>query len=175
MKVIRRLGFPQLTEQDREGGGSDKLLVLEGVTLPIVATLESEGINSIEQVAAADPVLLSIRTGFPFRFTLRLGSQAIVRRHLGENAVNLLKVGLADVVPIYLLVKALDPLATASASGPFPPIDAPDLIIQNAASRLFPNDDEAQRQAITKMKFRQIAAEEYTVMLARITPPDTGL
>lgn len=175
MKVIRRLGFPQLTAEDREGGSSDKLLVLEGVTLPVVATLESEGINSTEQVAAADPVLLSIRTGFPFRFTLRLGSQAIVRRHLGQNAAQLIDVGLADVVPIYLLVRALDPLTAPSASGPFPLIEAPDVIVQTAAKRLFPNYDDTERQAVTKMKFRQIAAEEYTVMLARITPPDTGL
>lgn len=173
MKVVRRLGFPQLTQQDKDDGSSDKLLVLEGVTLPVVATLESEGINSIEQVATADPVLLSIRTGFPFRFTLRLGSQAIVRRHLGENAARLLVVGLADVVPVYLLVQALD--NPAAPPGPFPRIEAPQVIIQNAAARLFPGEDQDQSQAVTKMKFRQIAAEEYTVMLARITPPDTGL
>jgi hypothetical protein len=180
MKVVRRMGFPQFTDQDKENGRSDKLLVLQGVTLPVVATLESEGINSIEQVAAADPVLLSIRTGFPFRFTLRLGSQAIVRRHLGENAARLLPVGLADVVPVYLLVRALDPPvpdegAREQHDGPFPQIESPDLVVRNAAIRLFPNDDADERQAVTKMKFRQIAAEEYTVMLARITPPDTGL
>lgn len=181
MKIVRRLGFPQLTDQDMRDGSSDKLLVLEGVTLPVVATLESEGINSIEQVAAADPVLLSIRTGFPFRFTLRLGSQAIVRRHLGENAARLLPVGLADVVPVFLLVRALDTPAVPTGDspnqydGPFPRIEAPDAVVQNAANRLFPDDNDLQRQAITRMKFRQIAAEEYTVMLARITPPDTGL
>ncbi|WP_248799312.1 hypothetical protein [Pseudomonas sp. MWU13-2105] len=175
MKIVRRMGFPQLTEQDKQDGSSDKLLVLEGVTLPVVATLEAEGINSIEQVATADPVLLSIRTGFPFRFTLRLGSQAIVRRHLGENAAKLLPVGLADVVPVYLLVQALGTEPNAGSPGPFPLIETPELIIQNAAARLFPDEDEAQRQAITKMKFRQIAAEEYTAMLARITPPDIGL
>ncbi|WP_224770981.1 hypothetical protein [Pseudomonas sp. FEN] len=175
MKVVRRMGFPQITDQDKQDGSSDKLLVLEGVTLPVVATLEAEGINSIEQVAAADPVLLSIRTGFPFRFTLRLGSQAIVRRHLGENAAQLLPVGLGDVVPIYLLVQAFSAGPIVGAPGPFPLIESPDLIVQNAAARLFPNEDEAQRQAVTKMKFRQIAAEEYTAMLARITPPDIGL
>ncbi len=175
MKVVRRMGFPQITRQDKQDGSSDKLLVLEGVTLPVVATLEAEGISSIEQVATADPVLLSIRTGFPFRFTLRLGSQAIVRRHLGENAAKLLPVGLADVVPVYLLVQALAAEPSVGAPGAFPLIEAPELIVRNAAARLFPDEDDAQRQAITKMKFRQIAAEEYTAMLARITPPDIGL
>jgi hypothetical protein len=36
-------------------------------------------------------------------------------------------------------------------------------------------EDESRRQAITQMNFRQIAAEKYTMTLARITPPDTGL
>ncbi len=179
MKVVRRMGFPQFTEDDKNGS-SDKLVVLEGVTLPVVATLEAEGINSIEQVAAADPVLLSIRTGFPFRFTLRLGSQAIVRRHLGENAAQLLPIGLADVVPIFLLMQALEiPVPDGGApdqtGGPFPRIDNPELVVQNAAGRLFPGVETSQSQAVTRMKFGQIAAEEYTVMLARITPPDTGL
>ncbi|KIH83117.1 hypothetical protein [Pseudomonas batumici] len=174
MKIVRRMGFPQITRQEKQDGSSDKLLVLEGVTLPVVATLEAEGISSIEQVATADPVLLSIRTGFPFRFTLRLGSQAIVRRHLGENAARLLPVGLADVVPVYLLVQALTAGPSMDSPG-FPLIETPDLIVENAAARLFPSEDDAQRQAVTKMKFRQIAAEEYTAMLARITPPDIGL
>ena len=180
LKVIRRFGFPQLSDADRQGDSPDKLLSLNGVTLPVVATFEAEGINSVEQVATTDPVLLSIRTGFPFRFTLRLGSQAIVRRHFGEDASKLLPIGLADVVPIYLLMRAFDGiteerLPAGGAPKALPKVDNPDLIIENAAARLFPNDVEDQRTAIVKMKFRQIAAEEYTIMLKGITPLDPAL
>jgi hypothetical protein len=171
LKIIRRFGFPQLTDADKEDSSPDRLLSLNGITLPIVAVFEAEGVNSVEQVAAADPVLLSIRTGFPFRFTLRLGSQAIVRRHFGENASLLLPIGLADVVPIYLLMKAAD----GATSDNLPKIDKPDDVIKDAANRLFPNDTPEQREAVVRMKFRQIAAEEYTVMLARITPLDPSL
>lgn len=119
---------------DREKENApDRLLSLSGVTLPIVSVLEAEGIHSVEQVAAADPVLLSIRTGFPFRFTLRLCSQAIVRRHFGSNASVLLPIGLADVVPIDLLMKATDGIASDN----LPKIENPNAVIAEAAGRLF--------------------------------------
>lgn len=171
LKIVRRFGFPQVTAFENAENPPDKLLSLDGVTLPIVSVFEAEGINSIEQVASADPVILSIRTGFPFRFTLRLCSQAIVRRHFGENAALLIPIGLADVVPIYLLMKAED----GATSGNWPKVDDSAGVIENAANRLFPTDNDAQRVAVVKMKFRQIAAEEFTVMLARITPLDPSL
>ncbi|WP_233217349.1 hypothetical protein [Trinickia dabaoshanensis] len=171
MKVVRRMGFPQVTQAETDLSAPDKLLSLSGVTLPIVAVFEAEGVNSIEQVGAADPVVLSIRTGFPFRFTLRLCSQAIVQRHLGNDVDKLIPVGLADVLPIYFIAKTLN----NEWEPKFPKVDDVDEIIKNAAARLLPKDDETQRIAIIKMKFRQIAAEEFTVMLARITPLDPGL
>lgn len=171
LKIVRRFGFPQLTAFEKAANPPDKLLSLDGVTLPIVSVFEAEGINSIEQLAAADPVILSIRTGFPFRFTLRLCSQAIVRRHFGENAALLVPLGLADVVPIYLLMKAADGVT----AGNLPKVDDSASVIEEAASRLFPTDGDTQRIAVVKMKFRQIAAEEFTVMLARITPLDPSL
>lgn len=171
LKLIRRFGFPQITAAEKTENAPDRLLTLEGVTLPIVATFEAEGLNSVEQVAAVDPVLLSIRTGMPFRYMLRLGSQAIVRRHFGDAAVKLVPIGLADVVPVYLLVKALD----STASNDLPCVAHPDIVLKDVAQRLFPDSADEQRIAVIDMKFRQIAAEEYTLMLARITPLDPSL
>ncbi|WP_201699709.1 hypothetical protein [Paraburkholderia hiiakae] len=178
VKQVRRAAAKNVTTFEAEKDQPDQLLNLSGVTKSVSQTLQVEGIESIEQVASADPVTLSIRTGFPFRFTLRLGSQAIVRRHFGDDAVKLLPIGLGDVVPIYLLVQAMDgkgPSPIALPAGTVPQPDEKDLVITNAATRLFPNDDPAQREAIVKMKFRQIAAEEYTLMLAKITPLDPAL
>ncbi|WP_368622185.1 hypothetical protein [Paraburkholderia sp. BR13444] len=171
LKLVRRFGFPQITETEKKENAPDKLLTLEGVTLPIVATFEAEGLNSVEQVAAVDPVLLSIRTGMPIRYMLRLGSQAIVRRHFGDAATKLIPIGLADVVPVYLLVKALD----STASNDLPCVARPDIVLKDAAQRLFPDIVDEQRMAVIDMKFRQIAAEEYSLMLARITPLDPSL
>ncbi|MGZ2747439.1 hypothetical protein [Burkholderia stagnalis] len=38
-----------------------------------------------------------------------------------------------------------------------------------------PDDAIAHANAVVKMKFRRIAAEEYALMLARITPLDRAL
>jgi hypothetical protein len=178
VKQVRRMAAKNITALEIDNDPPDQLLNLSGVTKSVSQTLQVEGVDSIEQVAATDPVTLSIRTGFPFRFTLRLGSQAIVRRHLGDAAATLLPIGLGDVVPIYLLVQAMDstvppPFALPAGAVPLP--QETELVIQNAAARLFPNDDSKQREAVTKMKFRQIAAEEYTLMLAKITPLDPAL
>ncbi|WP_321914054.1 hypothetical protein [Paraburkholderia sp. J11-2] len=178
VKQVRRVAAKNVTTFEAEKDQPDQLLNLSGVTKSVSQALQVEGIESIEQVASADPVTLSIRTGFPFRFTLRLGSQAIVRRHLGDDAAKLLPIGLGDVVPIYLLVQAMDGKGAPAIPlppGAVPQPDEKDLVITNAAARLFPNDVPAQREAIVKMKFRQIAAEEYTLMLAKITPLDPAL
>ncbi|WP_232458821.1 hypothetical protein [Burkholderia ubonensis] len=183
MKTVRRLAAKNVTELERKEDPPDELLNLSGVTKSVTASLHAEGITSIEQMAAADPVTLSIRTGFPFRFTLRLGSQAIVRRHFGPNAANLLPIGLADVVPIYLLVQALNgtsqPGTPAEPPPQVPRLDTPEAVVAAAATLLFAKADPAlpqeQAEAVVKMKFRQIAAEEYTLMLARITPLDPAL
>jgi hypothetical protein len=190
MKVIRRIAAKNVTELEKNEDPPDELLNLSGVTKIVTASLHAEGITSIEQMAAADPVTLSIRTGFPFRFTLRLGSQAIVRRHFGPGASKLLPIGLADVVPIFLLVQALNgklpgapAVASPTAPSPvlpnMPLLEDPDVIIAAATAHLFPDaqteDAVTQGKAVVKMKFRQIAAEEYTLMLARITPLDPAL
>ncbi|AYZ62246.1 hypothetical protein EGY31_02585 [Burkholderia multivorans] len=184
IKVIRRIGALNLTQFEAKQDAPDELLNLNGVTKSVTASLHAEGITSIEQMAAADPVTLSIRTGFPFRFTLRLGSQAIVRRHFGPKASNLLPIGLADVVPIYLLVLVLDgksqsgkqPIPPPNVPAKTPRLDDPDKVVSAAAALLFANAKadpalpQDQAEAVVKMKFRQIAAEEYTLMLAQITP-----
>ncbi|KML47455.1 membrane protein [Burkholderia cepacia] len=180
IKVIRRIAATNVTALEIEKSKPDELLQLSGVTTFVTATLHAEGITSIEQMAAADPVTLSIRTGFPFRFTLRLGSQAIVRRHFGTDASKLLPIGLADVVPIYLLVLALDGNQPVGVPLNRPQLDEPETIVNAAATCLFSGtptglDMEKQAPLIVKMKFRQIAAEEYTSMLARITPLDPAL
>jgi hypothetical protein len=108
IKALRRLTTEKLnlTVAEEE---SDQLIRLEGVTTGRIASmLIAEGIDFIEQVITVDPVLLSIRTGLPFKFILHLGSQAIVRRHLGVSAEKLIVLGLSDALSIAALVDNLD-------------------------------------------------------------------
>ncbi|PRY06007.1 hypothetical protein [Paraburkholderia sp. BL25I1N1] len=82
----------------------DQLISLQGVTAATSSLLAAEGITSIEQLASMDPILISIRTGLPFKLVLFFGSQAVVRRRLGEGATNIISLGLADVESICLLL-----------------------------------------------------------------------
>ncbi|CAB3751997.1 hypothetical protein BPA30113_02162 [Burkholderia paludis] len=180
IKAIRRVAAFNLNQSEKVDSVPDELIQLNGVTKYVTASLHAEGITSIEQMATADPVTLSIRTGFPFRFMLRLGSQAIVRRHFGSDASKLLPIGLADVVPIYLLIRMLD--GNLPPGFPANALTTNDLekIVEAAAKCLFSDapagpDTTTHAPLIVKMKFRQIAAEEYTTMLARITPLDPAL
>jgi hypothetical protein len=86
---------------------SDYLVQLEGVTGRVASILNAEGVDSIEQIITVDPVLLSIRTGLPFKFILQLGSQAIVRRYLGATAEKLIPLSLANAGSIAALVAEL--------------------------------------------------------------------
>jgi hypothetical protein len=107
IKLLRRLTSKQLNLSEA-AEESDQLIKLEGVTVRIASMLVSEGVDSIEQVITVDPVLLSIHTGLPFKFILHLGSQAIVRRHLGPSAEKLIPLSLADARSIAALVSDLD-------------------------------------------------------------------
>lgn len=165
LKVIRRFAFPQILSNDDAENG-DKLLVLSGVTLPIAAMFAAEGIYSIEQLATIDPVVLSIRTGLPFRFLLSLGSQAVVRRHLGAQTDKLNDVGLSDALSILEVVRALDaPEGTAGLK-----TNDPRLIIKSAVKQLGGSDTSAINDAVIEMKFREIAAEEFTSFLDHVMP-----
>jgi len=165
LKVIRRFAFPQLSAGDSAENG-DKLLVLDGVTLPIAAMFAAEGIYSIEQLATTDPVVLSIRTGLPFRFLLSLGSQAVVRRHLGAQADKLNEIGMGDALSILEVVRSLD----APEGAPGLKTKEPRLIIKSVVKQLGGGDASALNDAVIEMKFREIAAEEYTRFLDHVVP-----
>jgi hypothetical protein len=106
-KVLARYAGSNFTDLEAKTQDSDQLLQLEGVTGPISAQLSLEGITSIDQLIGTDPVSLAIRTGLPFKLLLRLGSQAVVRRHLGQGTNALVPLGLADAEPIVDLVAQL--------------------------------------------------------------------
>jgi len=167
LKVIRRFAFPQISDKDSAEDG-DKLLELAGVTLPIAAIFAAEGIYSTEQLAATDPVVLSVRTGLPFRFVLSLGSQAMVRRHLGPQAGKLADLGLNNALSVLEVVRALD--APAGTAGLM--VKAPQAIMQSAVKQLGGVEGAALDISVIEMKFREIAAEEYTLFLDHIAPPE---
>lgn len=158
MKVIRRFAFAKLSIAPEEEKG-DQLLQLSGMTSPLVALFLSEGVYSIEQVACMDPVLLALRTGLPFSLITRFGSQAIVRRHFGDDAKALAAVGFGDATAFYDLVTRPDTCACYA----------------DACDALRACIDGAQRKtpiALIEMKIRHVAREQYTQMLVKLSPLD---
>jgi hypothetical protein len=102
-----------------------------------------------------DPILLAIRTGLPFKFVLQLGSQAVVRRHLGDAASCLVSINLAyaqQVGALMALVDTGNPLATN--------------VFNDAAAKL----QEGSKLPVPTVEtlqfiFRNIVADSYTKFL----------
>ncbi len=157
-KLLRRLVALNLNakEQPQE---NDQLIQLEGVTANISAALAAEGVNSIEQLVCIDPVLLSIRTGFPFKFVLRLGSQAIVWRHFGQHAAVLSAMGLADAPAIVTLNEMLKKEAGSALR------QQADNVIADIVARLQAKDGVVLSADTVKFNFRQVGKENYTRFL----------
>lgn len=162
IKGLRHLSTEKLnlTVAEEE---SDQLIKLEGVTARISSLLIAEGVDSIDQIINVDPVLLSIRTGLAFKFILHLGSQAIVRRHLGETTEKLIPLGLANARSIADLVDDLDDKNGADAKSRAEAVLAAATALVMSAS----NNDPAvvtsdYSSACLEYNFRQIAKNNYT-------------
>jgi cell division septation protein DedD len=106
-KFLRRFTNKSLggAEESQE---TDELVKLDGVTVPISVALAAEGIDSIDELVGADPVLLSLKSGIPFPSILRFASQAVVRIHLDDAAGKLTQIGLGNAYLINDLVEDLD-------------------------------------------------------------------
>ncbi|MBX9296993.1 hypothetical protein K5M33_01875 [Chromobacterium vaccinii] len=158
MKLLRRLASRSFgaSEQDQN---SDQLIKLEGVTADIAAGMAAEGVNSIEQLIGTDPVLLSIRTGFPFKFILRLSSQAIVWRYFSDHGASLARLGLADVEAIFNLNEKLE------LKEDDPHRQQADKVVANAAACLQAGGGVTPDEATLRFLFGEICNQPYTRFL----------
>lgn len=159
IKGLRQLSTQKLnlTVPDEE---SDQLTKLEGVTARISSLLIAEGVDSIDQIITVDPILLSMRTGLPFKFILQLGSQAIVRRLMGESAEKLIPLSLADARSIAALVDDLDNKNDEAAKNRAEAVLAmATSLLASGDPKVVPDDYSTQCLEYT---FRQIAKGNYT-------------
>lgn len=106
VKYIRRIATQAQGDKLTEKEVEDTLLNLSGVSVYVSSMLHAEGVNSIDQLIGMDPVLLSIRTGLPFKFVLNLISQAVVRRHMGNSVTRLTALDLTTCEQITAFVNA---------------------------------------------------------------------
>jgi len=153
-KLIRRLTAKPLNVSETDQ--APDLIKLEGVSVPIASTLSAEGADSIEQILGMDPILLAIRTGLPFKFVLQLGSQAVVRRHLGDSASRLIAIDLIYAQQITSLIKAIDEQNDPMA----------ERVLADATARLQDSTNPSQLSTDSvKFMFRNIASDSYTRFL----------
>ena len=72
-------GLPSATPEER----NDLIIKLPGVDEEKAAALRTEGITTIAQLIAVDPIRTSIRTGLPFEYVVCLIDAALLWRYVG--------------------------------------------------------------------------------------------
>lgn len=165
MKLLRRLTSKSIGSTE-ESQDTDQLVKLDGVTVPISTALAAEGIDSIDELVGADPVLLALRTGIPFPSIPRFGSQAVVWIHLDDRAGELVRIGLGNA---YLITQLVADLAAQRADT--------GLVVKPAELRLADavrvlskeNPPTVPSAASVEAAFKTISEHGYTRFLLSVT------
>jgi hypothetical protein len=166
MKILRRLTNKSIgsTEETQE---TDEVVQLDGVTVPISAALAAEGINSIDELVGADPVLLSLRTGIPFPSILRFASQAVAWIHLDDRAGQLVRLGLGNAYLISQFIVELQSQRANAALAPKPAdqrlADAVQVLNKDKTTPPVPSP------ASVEAAFKAISEHGYTKFLLSVT------
>jgi hypothetical protein len=166
-KLLRRLTNKSIGSNE-EAQDPDVLIELDGVTVPVAAALAAEGIEAIDELVGADPVLLSLRTGIPFASILRFASQAVVRIHLGDRAGQLVQVGLGNAYLINDLIEELD--LRRGQNHASPALQAAEQRLADAVAVLKKDPNAAvPSMASVEATFRTISTHGYTKFLLSVT------
>lgn len=169
LKFMRRTAAIPLKLDAESGGDSvQQLLKIDGISVPIAERFIDEGVKTNLQLAYADPVALTIRSGMDFSFILDVCGQALVRTYFNEQQMPILqKFGLRTGIEIKAVIDPLasydEVVAAATAAGTTP---VPQPNAEQAAA-------QAQLQAVaaglaldapsTRFLLDQIAGDPYTL------------
>jgi len=115
--ALTKLGYPPQASDDER---PDLVSALAGVDQEKTRTLRMEGISTISQLVAVDPVRLSIRSGLSFEYILRLVDAAILWNFFGQKTDSLRTMGIRGASDLLILDAAANPPA-ADAPPPAPP------------------------------------------------------
>ncbi|AWL99865.1 hypothetical protein [Bradyrhizobium amphicarpaeae] len=105
LKFMRRTAaIPLKLDADTSEDGVQQLTKIDGITVPIAERFIDEGVKTIVQLAYADPVALSIRSGMDFSFILICCSRAMVKMYFDDNQMKIVqKYGLRSGLEIKTL------------------------------------------------------------------------
>lgn len=109
LKFMRRTAaVPLKLDADTTDAGVQQLTKIEGITVPIAERLIDEGVKTNLQLAYADPIALTIRTGMDFAFILSCCGHAMVRTYFNDEQMKVVeKYGLHTGFEMITLNKAL--------------------------------------------------------------------
>ena len=109
LKFMRRTAFLWLKlDANAEDDSLKQLMKIDGITTPVAERFIDEGIRSNLQLAYADPISLTIRTGMDFAFILSRCGHAMVRTYFNDEQMKVVdKYGLLTGLEMITLNKAL--------------------------------------------------------------------
>ncbi len=88
--LVNRIPGIQVTATDAR---DDITIKLPGIDQSVADRLSAEGVTTVAQLAAIDPVFLSSRAGIPFQILLRYVDSAILWQFVGSKLLNLREFG----------------------------------------------------------------------------------
>lgn len=109
MKAGQRLAVQRLgLGEDSSAPQRNELEHLQCVSRSNAERFMSEGINTIAQLANADPVDLALRTNQSFDYILDCAAQALVWVHFTDKTKHLAKYAMRSAIEVEWLVRSLD-------------------------------------------------------------------
>jgi hypothetical protein len=179
LKFMRRTAaVPLKLDADTTEDGVQQLKKIDGITVPIAERFIDEGVKTVAQLAYADPVALSIKSGMDFSFVLICCSRAMVKMYFDDDQMMIVqKYGLRSGLEIKVLndsLLAYDELREqAIASGETAPNPT---LAQAAAQRqltAFANAVKLDEDS-TRFVLDQIAGDPYTQFVWWMWPDVPG-
>lgn len=142
LKFMRRTAFLWLKlDANVEDDSLKQLMKIDGITTPVAERPIDEGIRTNLQLAYADPISLTIKTGMDFAFILSCCGHAMVRTYFNDDHMKVVdKCGLLTGLEMITLNKALlsyDEIRNEAAKAGVAPKD-PD-VEQKQAPQLLQN------------------------------------
>src|SRR5262249_40663667 len=92
LKFMRRTAaIPLKLDANTESDSVQQLTKIDGISVPIAERLIDEGVKTNLQLAYADPITLTIKTGMDFSFILDCCGQALVRMYFDDDQIKVVR------------------------------------------------------------------------------------
>ena len=149
--AVRNLNVGEFGEQ-----GVNELERLQCVNTTNAETFSNEGVNTILQLAYADPVDLTIRTGFSFSYVIDCASQALAWIYFQDKLEKMRIYSLRGAQEIFTLIDELDNAETKDVK------KNAKIALNKIAAQIEMDVDALERT------FREIAEDPYTCFLCDV-------